>query len=285
MIITYIKETYMDSNLLKIFTSVVEKKSITLGAKKLKVTQSNVTLRIKQLEKTLGFLVFHRTSKGIVLTTQGEELLPFAKDIVQKMEEIEVRMKNIKVQNSLRLSSTYSNASIRLISFLKQINTDFPSMQVDIITNNTLPIIQLLLDYKIDIAFINHEPKNKDLLVLNTFDNELLLLESKQKSTNKTILAYGPSCAFYKAMKDYYTHLDITEYKTIEIEDFEIILSCIELGMGRSLIPKSIVKKFGYLSKLKLTPLSKNIVDVPTCLVCRKDNLPKISEYLKKLQL
>ncbi len=274
----------MDSNLLRIFTTVVEKKSITLGAKKLKVTQSNVTLRIKQLEKNLGFQVFHRTSKGVVLTTQGEELLPLAKEIVNKMEEVQLRMKNIKVQNSLRVASTYSNASIRLIPFLKQLNLDFPKLQVDIMTNNTLPITQLLLDYKIDIGFINHEPTHTDLILLNKFDNELLLTEPKQKSTDNTILAYGPTCAFYQGMKDYYKHLNITQYKTVEIEDFEIILSCIELGMGKSLIPKSIVKKFGYLSKLKLTPMSKSIVEVPTCLVCRKDNIPKISGYLKKLK-
>jgi len=275
----------MDSNLLKIFTTVVEKKSITLGAKKLKVTQSNVTLRIKQLEKNLGFQVFHRTSKGIVLTTEGEELLPLANEIVNKMDEVQVRMKNIKVQNSLRVASTYSNASIRLISFLKKLNIDFPKMQVDIMTTNTLPITQLLLDYKIDIGFINHEPSNNDLMLLNKFDNELLLVEPKQKTINNTILAYGPTCAFYKGMKAYYKHLGMTEYKTIEIEDFEIILSCIELGMGKSLIPKSIVKKFGYLSKLKLTPMPKSIVDVSTCLVCRKDNIPKISAYLKRVKL
>ena len=41
----------MDSNLLKVFVAVAEKKSFSLGAKKLKFTQTNVSLRIKQLEK------------------------------------------------------------------------------------------------------------------------------------------------------------------------------------------------------------------------------------------
>ncbi len=41
----------MDSNLLKVFISVANTKSISAGAKELGFTQSNVTLRIKQLEK------------------------------------------------------------------------------------------------------------------------------------------------------------------------------------------------------------------------------------------
>ncbi len=58
----------MDSNLLKIFSTVAKSNSITLGAKKLKVTQANVTLRVKQLEKQLGFQLFHRVTKGVILT-------------------------------------------------------------------------------------------------------------------------------------------------------------------------------------------------------------------------
>ncbi len=63
----------MDSNLLKIFVAVAKKNSISLGAKKLKFTQTNVSLRIKQLEKNLGFDLFHRIPKGVLLTKEGEK--------------------------------------------------------------------------------------------------------------------------------------------------------------------------------------------------------------------
>lgn len=85
--------------------------------------------------------------------------------------------------------------------------------------------------------------------------------------------------------KKYYEHLGIEEYETLELANFEVILACIELGMGSTLLPKSIVKKYGYLSKVKTTSVSNDIVDIPTCLVCRKDNIPKIENYLKKLSL
>ena len=47
----------MESALLKVFVAVANKKSISLGASILNFTQSNVTLRIKQLEKNLGYLL------------------------------------------------------------------------------------------------------------------------------------------------------------------------------------------------------------------------------------
>ena len=48
----------MDSNLLKVFVAVADEKSVTLGAKRLGFAQSNVTSRIKQLEKSVGGILF-----------------------------------------------------------------------------------------------------------------------------------------------------------------------------------------------------------------------------------
>ncbi len=61
----------------------------------------------------------------------------------------------------------------------------------------------------------------------------------------------------------------------------EIILGCVKAGMGKSLLPMSIVKKHKYENDLKITALPKELANMPTCLVCRKDNIPKIEEYLE----
>ena len=54
----------MDSNLLKVFVSVVKNNSFSQAAIELDCAQSNVTSRIKQLEKNLGYPLFYRLSKG-----------------------------------------------------------------------------------------------------------------------------------------------------------------------------------------------------------------------------
>lgn len=272
----------MDTNLLKIFITVAKMKSITLGAQKLKVTQTNVTLRIKQLEKNLGFDLFHRVPKGVLLTKEGEKLLPLANEIVLKVSEVEKKVKNIKKEDSIIIASTFSNAAIRLVPFLKKLNTDFPNMKLEVITNNTIPIKKMLLEYKIDIAFINHEPQNSEIMLLNKFENELLFIESKNEISKDILIAHEESCAFFIGLKKYYEYLGNKEYEVIELADFELILAAVEIGLGKSLLPKLIIEKFGYLDKLKITSINKEVVDIPTCLVCRKDNVPNIKQYLIK---
>lgn len=275
----------MDSNLLRIFVAVAQKKSISLGAKKLKVTQTNVSLRIKQLEKNLGFELFHRVPKGVLLTKEGEKLLPLAIEIVDKIKEAKHQIKNIKRQDSITVASTYSNTKMRLIPLLKRLNEDYPDIKLELVTNNTVAITQMLLEYKVDIAFINNEPKHEDLVLLKKFDNELLYVESKKKNSNNTIIGHEDICAFFNGLKKYCAYMGNDDYEVLELANFEVILACVELGMGSTLLPKSIIKRYGYISKVKVTQIDKSIVDIPTSLVCRKDNLPKISDYLRQISL
>ncbi len=275
----------MDSNLLRVFVAVAQKKSISLGAKKLKFTQTNVSLRIKQLEKNLGFELFHRVPKGVLLTKEGEKLLPIAIEIVNKVKEAHNQIRNIKKQDSLIIASTYSNTKIRLIPLLKKLKEDYPDTKLELVTNNTVAIKQMLLDYKVDIAFINNEPKNENILLLKRFENELLYIESKKEVSNNVLIGHEGICAFFNGLKKYYDYLGIEDYEILELANFEVILACVELGMGCSLLPKSIVKKYGYLNKVKSTKIDKKIIDIPTCLVCRKDNHPKISDYLRTISL
>ncbi len=276
----------MDSNLLKIFTTVAKSNSITLGAKKLKVTQANVTLRIKQLEKQLGYKLFHRVPKGVILTKEGEQLFPLANEVEKKFEEIRMKVNNINTQESLIVASTYTNASKRLIPFLKKISTDFPNLKLELIRKTKIPIVKLLIEYKIDIGFVNHAPKYDEIMVLKKFNNKLLFVESKKRNENNyTILAYEEGCAYHEGMKKYYEHIGIKDYETVEIADFEVILACVELGMGKAIVPRTIVEKLGYIDKLESTLIDDSILEIPTCLICRKDNIPKISEYLRNIDI
>lgn len=275
----------MDSNLLKIFVAVAQKSSFSLGAKILKVTQTNVSLRIKQLEKNLGFELFHRVPKGVLLTKEGEKLLPLAIEIVDKIKEAKSQIRNIKKQDSIIIASTYSNTKMRLIPLLKKLNEDYPDIKLELVTNNTISITQMLLEYKVDIAFINNEPKNNDLVLLKKFDNELLYIESKKENSHNVIIGHEDVCAFFNGLKTYCDYIGNKDYEILELANFEVILACVELGMGSTLLPKSIVKKYGYLSKVKTTKVDKKIVDIPTSLVCRKDNIPKISNYLREVCL
>ena len=271
----------MDSSLLKVFVEVARENSITKAANKLNFAQSNVTSRIKQLEKSLGFALFHRVPKGAILSKEGETLYPYAVEIVKKVELATFSMKNINNQEHLLIGSTESNATTRIVPFLVQLHSDFPNMSLELITNTTREITKELLDYKVDIAFISGVPKHSDLIVLNKVEEDIVVVEPKIGDAPNVFLSFKNGCAYNEFGQTYLKNSSNEDFKTLEFGNYEIILGCVKAGMGKSLLPMSIVKKHKYENDLKITALPKELANMPTCLVCRKDNIPKIEEYLE----
>lgn len=274
----------MDSNLLKVFVEVANQKSISKAALNLGFAQSNVTSRIQQLEKSLEIYLFHRVPKGVILTTEGERLYSYAVEIVKKIELANYEMKNINYQKHLIIGSTESNASTRLIPFLIQINNDFPNINLELITNTTKETIKNILNYKVDIAFISGEPQNEELLVLNKIDETIVLVEPKNKPAPDIFLSFKNGCAYNEYGQNYLKNILNEDYKHLEFGNYETILGCIKAGMGKSILPLSIIEKLNYKKDLKLTKISKKIINIPTYLVCRKDYVPRIKDYLENFK-
>lgn len=278
-----IKESDMDSNLLKVFVAVAHTKSISLAARELKFSQSNVTARIKQLEKNVGHTLFHRIPKGVLLSTAGEKLFSYAQEIVKKTEEAISIMKNLEHQSSLRVGSTESNAVVRIVPFLLNLHNDHPKMQLELLTGTTQEVTKMILDYKVDIAFISGNPINDELMVLNKFEEDIIIVEPKNENIPDALLLFKKGCMYDSFVQDYYKNQGMENQKTLEFGSYETILGCVKAGMGRSLLPLSIVEKLGYENDINIIELDKKTANIPTCMVCRRDYIPKISDYLKQM--
>ena len=78
---------------LKYVVEIAKTKSISKAAENLFMGQPNLSRSIKELEKDLGITIFKRNSKGIELTSDGEEFVQYAKKILFEVEEVEKKYK------------------------------------------------------------------------------------------------------------------------------------------------------------------------------------------------
>ncbi|RVX45285.1 LysR family transcriptional regulator [Nonomuraea polychroma] len=74
----------MDLKLLKSFVVVAEELNVTRAAERLFVSQPALSKQLRVLERELGFRVFERVHSGVALTRQGEVLLPFARELLER---------------------------------------------------------------------------------------------------------------------------------------------------------------------------------------------------------
>lgn len=74
---------------MKYAVEVARQGSLNKAAETLMIAQPNISRSIKELEADLGIKIFKRTSKGMVLTSDGEEFMDYAQDILYRIKQME----------------------------------------------------------------------------------------------------------------------------------------------------------------------------------------------------
>lgn len=103
---------------IKYLLSVAELGSISETAKKLYLSQSSISSAIKNIESEYGVIIFDRTSKGVVLTREGEELLVDLERILYQMQLVEEKYSK-KILKSQRFCVSSQHHIGSLDAFLK----------------------------------------------------------------------------------------------------------------------------------------------------------------------
>jgi LysR family glycine cleavage system transcriptional activator len=118
------------------FIQVAKHLSFTKAAKELFLSQGAVSVQIKQLEKELGFSLFHRKVRKIFLTREGERLL---KDIAPALRTIQSSIESIRSTdetNRLTVSTLPSFAAKWLIPKITEFQQENPKFNLKIHTSD-----------------------------------------------------------------------------------------------------------------------------------------------------
>ncbi len=76
---------------LRFLIAVAENGSINAAAQHLYTAQSNISSAVKALESELGIEIFTRSTRGVMLTNDGTELLGYARQVVEQADMLEAR--------------------------------------------------------------------------------------------------------------------------------------------------------------------------------------------------
>ena len=76
----------MDLNLIHLFVEIVEARSFTAAAQKLGMTRSNLSNRLKVLERETGAQLLRRSTRSLELTQAGETLFEHGRRMLQEVE-------------------------------------------------------------------------------------------------------------------------------------------------------------------------------------------------------
>ncbi len=111
---------------LKYLVTVAECGNITEAAERLFISQPSLSLAIHNLETEMGVSAFSRTNKGVRITREGEELLAYARQLLEQADIMQEHFgKNVDRQPKFSVSCQhYSFAVNAFVELVKEYDAD-----------------------------------------------------------------------------------------------------------------------------------------------------------------
>jgi DNA-binding transcriptional LysR family regulator len=269
----------MELGVLRVFQAVAREGSVSRAAEKLNYVQSNVTARVRQLEDDLGTRLFYRKSRGMTLTPAGQVLSGYADKLLGLAGEAERAVKEEDGRwGPLAIGSMNSVASINLPGLLTKFHSEYPQVELNLVTGKVDELIEQVLDYSLEGVFLHAPVSHPQLEEHPAFEQELVLVHAKGEPVFKddapSMLAFPHACCPHRVLLEKWLQEKgrILNHAT-EVGSMEAILGCVAAGMGISLVPREAVEISPSRDRLDTKKLPAKYSRLVIVFVRRKDVL------------
>ena len=158
----------------KYLLSIVDNKlNITKAAESSNTSQPGISKQIKLLEDELGAFIFARKGKKITaLTSFGEEVVRYAKKILQDVDNIKLLSDQISDvdEGVLTLATTSAQARYILPEVIQVFKDDFPKVKLELKLGSSEQIREMVIKNEVDLAIATDlEGVSGDLVLLPAY--------------------------------------------------------------------------------------------------------------------
>ncbi|MBU0961331.1 MAG: LysR family transcriptional regulator, partial [Proteobacteria bacterium] len=169
---------------LKIFNAVVESGQVTRAAQSLSITQSAVSLALNEMENQLGGDLFDRSGRCLELNDRGRFFLPFSREILDKLDNLDRLMneKDGQFGGSLDLVASSTIGNYVLPYLLTAFKSMHPNVYFNMRVCDTETAERLVVDRAADLGFVEGEVNNEQVTAKSWFQDELVLISRSTKN-------------------------------------------------------------------------------------------------------
>lgn len=193
----------MDIGQLTAFITVAQYHSFSKAAEQLHLTQSAVSKRVATLESDLDVALFERFGQRIQLTEAGKTLLTDAREILDKVEQMQQYsdISKVRVAGKLRVATSHHIGLYRLPQILQRFVSEYPDVQLDMKFMDSEIAYEEVSQGALDIA-IATLPQTIDtsIITIPLWTDELVIMFSVQHAMNQIKTISPQTLADYPAI-------------------------------------------------------------------------------------
>lgn len=289
---TILEMRTIDLNALAIFQAVAEEGGVHRAAEKLHRVPSNITTRVRQLEEFLGVRLFRREGRTLVLSAEGERLLNYSARLLRLADEAVNDLRAAKPQGVFRVGSLESTAGSRLAPVLSRYHADHPGVVVELLTGTTGALLQRVMNYEIEAAFVSEPFTAAELASRPVFDERLVLITPADVADVKrardlgrsTMIAFAHGCSYRKRLEDWLGSDDVMPERTLEFGSYQGMIACVAAGTGFAIVPEALLTALHATDKVRRHALPERFARNRTHLVWRGEPSLALQALIAQLQ-
>ena len=168
----------MDTRQLAAFVAVVEKKSFSQAAERLRVTQPAVSLQIRALEKRLGVQLLDRSGRRVEPTDAGLRLYRGAQRLLALEEQIVsdvAASTEGALEGQLVLGASTGPAAIVLPRLLCEFQLENPGTRVSLTVSDTQSVIEQVGTRELELGIVGAAPRHRGVRFEPFFSDQVIL--------------------------------------------------------------------------------------------------------------
>lgn len=147
----------LDLTSLRAFVTVVDAGGVTKASGFLNLTQSAVSMQLKRLEEALDVSLFDRATRKLNLTGAGEQMLGYARRMLELNDEVLGRLTATEYEGEVVLGVPGDVVYPAIPEVLQRFNTAYPRMKVRLLSMGTLNLKAAFARGEADVILTTEE--------------------------------------------------------------------------------------------------------------------------------
>jgi len=147
----------LDMATLRSFAAVAEQGGVTRAAASLHLTQSAVSMQIKRLEEQLNMKLFERHNRTLSLLPSGEQLLSYARRILELNDEAVSRLTDEAFEGELTLGVPHDIVYPSIPRVLRAVAAQFPRLKLNLMSSYTSALHEAFANGECDLILTTEQ--------------------------------------------------------------------------------------------------------------------------------
>ncbi len=269
--------------------------SFSAASERLNATQSTVSVRIQDIERDLGVMLFDRTQRTARITPKGRELLRYAEEMLRVAAQMRERMSEVHAMSGVLRVGVAEMISITwLPQLVKSIHEKYPRLILALDEALTQDLIERLTQGSLDVILAPGTVSGYSFSPISLGAVEFAWMASPSLKLPKGVLeprdlqsypiiALSRESYHHKSIEDWFRYGGARAHRIDTCKSLGVSASLAAAGLGLALLPpRSYVHQIG-AKQLRIVQTDPCFPPVEFTATCSAESMQHVARKIALL--